>query len=191
MSNHVLKKEEDKPRIAVEGGKAAQRKFEESRKRIRQAMRHIEEQVETNGGVYPLAGGRITLAEILRCAGKSDAYLRKTHPPHLVALKEEVQDFVDRANRLIKKGSRSIRRDITDRVREAQTELDLVRQAYAEAELEHSDALAKLEIAEKTIEDLRSDNLELRAKLSGKTVVQLDSRRKKGPPLVPEIPPGR
>jgi chromosome segregation ATPase len=129
--------------------------------------------VEKHGGVYPHAGGRLTTTEILRRAGKSEAYLRKTDQPSLIELKQRVQDFVDQANKLIAQGARSIRRNVTDKVREAEAELKLVKQAYSQAEQEYNDTLKKLEIAEKTIEELRGQNTALRKELSDKTVVEL------------------
>ena len=178
MKRPVLTREQNHKRIAGEGAKAAQKKFDESRKQILTAMAVIEADVEKNAGVYPFAGGKITMAEVLRRAGKSEGYLRKSEPASLLELKEEVQDFVDRASRLISQGARNIRKDVTDRVREAQAELDLVRQAYHETELQFSDTLNLLQNAERTIEELRAEKNALLKKLADKTVVDLDTRRK-------------
>jgi len=178
MKRPKLSREENARRIAAAGAADAGRKFEASREKIRGAMSDIEVDVEKHGGVYPHAGGRVTMAEVLRRAGKSEAYLRKDHP-NLRELKEEVETFVDRANTLVAQGARTIRRNITDRVTEAKAEADRVRQAYAEAELEHNETLNKLAEAEKTIEELQAANAKLLQELAGKTVVQFERGARK------------
>jgi hypothetical protein len=178
MNSPVLTRAENRQRIAAEGSKAARRKFEESRKAIEKAMRQIEKAVEENGGVYPCDGGRVTIAEVLHQAGRSEAYLRKTDQPSLIELRQRVQDFVDRANKLTAQGARSIRTNATDTAREAQAELKLVMGAYADAEREYSDARKQLEIAEKTIEELRAQNTMLQKKLDDEKVVELRPTRK-------------
>jgi DNA repair exonuclease SbcCD ATPase subunit len=140
---------------------AAGRKFNDSRQRIEDEMLIIEREVEQ--GLYPHA--KVTVAQLLDRAKKGAAYLRKANQPGIAELKQRVQDFVDRANKLMGQGVCSIRKDGTDRAREADAELKLVRQAYAEAEQEYSDLkqryaalLKKLETAERTIDELRAEN---------------------------------
>jgi len=178
MKRPVLTKDQNQLRIATAGAKAAKLKFEASRALIRTRMREIEADVEKHGGVYPYAGGKISCAEVLRRAGKSPAYLRKKEPPALVKLRDEVDAWVDRVTKDIAADARIVRKKVTDRVLEARSELNLVRQAYAETELELSDMQADLRNAEKTIEQLRGENTTLLKKLSGKTVFELTPRRK-------------
>lgn len=153
---------DDETRIAAEGRMAAGRKFNKSRKRIEDAMKTIERDVEN--GLYRDRGERVTVAEVLSRAEKSEAYLRRANQPGIAELRRRVQGFVDRANNLIGQGIRSIRHSGTERAREAEAELKQVRQAYAEAEQEYADlkqryaaALEKLETAERTIEELRAE----------------------------------
>lgn len=176
MKRPMLSMAENRQRIAAEGSNAARRKFRASREAIENAMERIERVVEENGGEYP--GGRVSMAEILREAGKSEAYLRKTNQPSVVELKQRVQDFVDRANKLMEQSARSIRANETDRVRDAEAELKRVQQAYAEAEVEYADTRKHLEIAEKTIEELRAEIAMLRKKLPDENVIELRSMRK-------------
>lgn len=179
MKRTVLTREQNDRRIAGEGSRAAQKKFEESQKQIRAGMVLIEADVEKNNGIYPFAGGRITVAEVLRRSGKSEGYLRKTEQqPALAELKREIETFVERASARIAKGARTIRRAVSDRVDEANDEVRQIKQTWAEAELEHNEALNKLAQAEKTIEQLEAENATLLKKLAGKTVVELDTRRK-------------
>jgi hypothetical protein len=176
MKRSVLTRQQNHQRIAAAGTDEARKKFEASQHRIREAMKTIEADVEKHAGIYPLAGGRITTAEVLLRAGKSEAYLRKKNQLGLLELKEEVENFVDRANALIARGARSIRKNITDRIAAAKSEADAVKQAYAEAELELGDTLKKLQLAEKTVEELRAENRALQQQLAGNKVVKLEKR---------------
>jgi DNA repair exonuclease SbcCD ATPase subunit len=163
MKRPVLRQAENKDgenRIATQGRMAAGRKFNKSRKRIEDAMETIERDVE-NG--FFRDRGRVTVAEVLNRAEKSEAYLRRANQPGIAELRRRVQDFVDRANNLIGQGACSVPHSGTERAREAEAELEQVRQAYAEAEQEYADlkqryaaALEKLETTERTIEELRA-----------------------------------
>lgn len=164
MKRPVLRQAEnkrDENRIATQGRMAAGRKFDKSRECIEDAMETIEREVEN--GLYR-DRGRVTVAEVLSRAEKSEAYLRRANQPGIAELRRRVQDFVDRANNLMAQGTCSIRHSGTERAREAEAELERVRQAYAEAELEYADlnqryaaALEKLETAERTIGELRAE----------------------------------
>jgi hypothetical protein len=164
-------------RIAGEGAKAAKLKFDASRDLIRKAMKDIEADVAKNGGVY-LAGRKISTAEVLRRATKSPSYLNKKNQPDLAALKEDVEAFVKRMDSGVASDIHSVHRTVADRARATQAELDSVRQAYSETELELSDAQAELRNAEATIAELKARNTSLLKELSGKTVVDLPARRK-------------
>ncbi|WP_426532783.1 hypothetical protein [Bradyrhizobium sp. McL0615] len=124
-------------------------------------MEIIERDVEN--GLYR-DRRRITVAEVLSRAEKSEAYLRRADQPGIAELRRRVQDFVDRANNQIGQSTGSIRHNRTERARDAEAELEQVRQAYAEAEQEYADlkqryaaALEKLEAAERAIEELRAE----------------------------------
>jgi hypothetical protein len=165
-------------RIAGEGAKAARLKFEASRKSIRDAMKAIADDVEKNGGVY-LKGRKITLGEVLSRAGKRPSYLNKTKDqPDLIPLKQEVKDFVGRMTSSVPSDIHSVHRNVADRARAAQAELDLVRQVYSETELELSDAQTELRDKSKTIEELEARIADLLKELAGRTVVDLPTRRK-------------
>lgn len=168
--------EEKKTRIAKEGTKAAKAKFERSRAAVRQAMKAIESDIEKNGGIYPFADGRLSTAEVLRRAGKSEAYLRKTGSEELTSLKKEVDAWVDRVLSAIGSGVRIVRRNITARMQSINVELHLLRQAYAEAELEHSETLRALASAQREVSDLKARNDSLMRELSSKTVIDLRTR---------------
>lgn len=178
MKRPVLTKEENSRRIAAAGADAARRKFEASREQIRKEMKGIEADVEKNNGLYPLNGGKITIEEILRRAGKSLAYLRKSDE-HIVDLKLEVDAFLERARTRIAQGARSIRRTVNERAEEARADAERTRQAYAEAELEHQNTLKELETARIEIDQLQAQNVALLSELAEKTIVKIDRSARK------------
>jgi hypothetical protein len=165
-------------RIAREGAKAAAVKFAASRDTIEKAMKAIEADLKKGGGKY-LAGRRINTAEVLRRAGKSPSYLNKAkEQPALVQIKLDIEDFVKRVTTDAPDGIHAVHRAVVGQTRSAQEELDRVRQAYSESELELSDAQAELRTANATIDTLHAENVALLKKLSGRTVVELPTRRK-------------
>ncbi len=165
--------EQNRVRIAREGTKAAKARFEFSRGKILKAMSDIEVDIEKHRGIYPYSEGRISAAEVLRRAGMSEAYLRKREPPSLVHLKKEVDSWVERVTAEIATGARVVRRKITRRIESAEAELNSVRQAYAEAELQHNETILELNTAHAEIEKLRMKIADLLKELSDKTVVEL------------------
>ena len=177
MKRPVRTKVQNDARISAEGTKAAKRKAAASRAAVEQAMRDIEDDVEKNRGVYPHANGRISRQEVLKRAGKSPSYLNKSDD-HIVELRNDVDDFVERARKRALKGAKSIRKAVTERVEQAQDEAEMVRQAWHEAELEHNETLIELEQARLEIKKLQEANTALLKELSEKTVVDLPSRRK-------------
>ncbi|MGV7219554.1 hypothetical protein [Bradyrhizobium sp. UFLA05-112] len=178
MKRPVLTKEQNGARIAGEGTKAAKARFAASRDLIRERMRDIEADIERNDGVYPYAQGKVSAAEVLRRAGKSEAYLRKKEPPELVELKDEVDAWAARVTKAMAAGAKVVRRKITERVGQVQDELAQVRQNYIASEILLSETQADLEKAEKKISELEARNAALLKELAGKTVVDLPPRRK-------------
>jgi hypothetical protein len=165
-------------RIAGEGAKAAWRKFEASRRAIRKAMEDIKADVEKNDGVY-LAGRKITTAEVLERAGKSPSYLyKKQASQDLKNLRAEVGDFVDRMAAGFPSDIHAVHQVVAGRARDAKSELELVMNNYAAAELELGDARADLRGKTKTIEELETRVTDLLKQLAGRTVVDLPTRRK-------------
>jgi hypothetical protein len=164
-------------RIAGEGAKAAGLKFAASLDAIAKAKKAIEADLKKGGGVY-LAGRRINTAEVLRRAGKSPSYLNKKNQPALAKLKLDIEDWVKLKRTGIPDDVHAVHRTVAARSRAAQEELDRVRQAYSEAELELSDAHVDLHTANETIVTLRAENVSLLKQLSERKVVDLPTRRK-------------
>jgi chromosome segregation ATPase len=178
LKRSKLTKAQNDARIASEGTKAAKAKFAASRDLIRKRMREIEAEIEGNDGIYPHAKGRVSAAEVLRRAGKSDAYLRKSEPPELVDLRNEVDEWAARVTKALDAGAKVVRRRITERVEHIQGELAQVRQNYIAAEILLSETQADLEKAASKIAELEAQNAALLKEVVGKTVVDLPTRRK-------------
>lgn len=178
MSRKVLTSQENRDRIVREGIEAAATKFNESRAIVLQAMRGIAAEIEKNGGLYPYANGRITVAEVLRRAGKSEAYLRRSGSQQLQNLRHEVTAWVARINTEIANGATVVREKITESILEAQSQLSKVRQAYAECELLLSETLAQLEACRREIEELKSQNASIRKAQADGIVVPLHPTRR-------------
>ncbi|MBX9827483.1 MAG: hypothetical protein K2Y27_21125 [Xanthobacteraceae bacterium] len=138
---------------------------------VKAAMREIERDIETNGGIYPFNNGRLTLQELLRRAKKSSAYLEKKSPA-IVALKRDVRAWLASATGKMIVGAKNIRREVTARVGEASDEVKAIKQAWAEAELEFAEA-------EKTIDKLKQENASLQRRLSEGKIVPLGRGRSK------------
>jgi hypothetical protein len=176
MKKPKLTADQNRDRIKREGTKSARRRFEVSRDLVRKAMDDIAADVKKNGGAY-LAGRKISKAEVLERAGKSPSYLNKKEPPDLVALAGDVDEFVERMTSGVPTDIHAVHRKVADRARAAEAELDLVRQAYSETELDLSAAHTELRNAEKTIAELQAQNTSLLKQIAGKTVVDLPRRK--------------
>jgi hypothetical protein len=145
--------------------------------KIVNALRGIERDVENNNGLYPLNGGRITQQEVLRRAALSPAFLEKSRNKQV---KAHVTQWLVGVNGQILRGAKTIRRTITARVSEITDEVNAIRQAWAEAELEYVHAQQMvLEIKvtnaalEKTNTALKNEVAKLKDQLVGKNVVPL------------------
>lgn len=157
--------------IAKDGRRETVRRQMDSVTAVKAAMREIERDIETNGGIYPFNNGRLTLQELLRRAKKSSAYLEKKSPA-IVALKRDVRAWLASATGKMIVGAKNIRREVTARVGEASDEVKAIKQAWAEAELEFAEA-------EKTIDKLKQENASLQRRLSEGKIVPLGRGRSK------------
>lgn len=125
------------PAIAAAGRAVAAGRKASTEDSCKAAMAAIEKDVDTNGGVYPLNDGRVTVQEVLRRAGLSKAALEKGHHR---ALKIAVTDWVALSSRKIAGGAKTIRKVVTQRVDDANDRVREIQQAWAEAELEYVEA---------------------------------------------------
>lgn len=172
-----LTPEQNRLRIGREGSKSAKKRFAANRQLFRQLMRDIELEITNNGGIYPYAKGKLTISELVRRAGKAEAYLRKSEPPELIQLRLEVQAWVSRVTSDIASSRRDVRKNVTEGIRERQHELANVMQCYAEAEVQLTEALAQLEAANKRVAELEASNNSFLEQLSERKIVNLKPRR--------------
>jgi len=108
-----------------------------TRKKVLAAMKEMETEIDSNKGVYPYNGGKISQQEVLRRASLSAAALQKnTHED----LRNDVNAWLAVVMKKAITGAKSVRRSVMDCVDEVKTDLDRIMQQWAEAELEHIDS---------------------------------------------------
>lgn len=162
--------------IAEAGRTVARKRHIEAAETIHAAMKKIEDDVQANGGIYPLNKGVISIQELLRRAGKSAGYLEKK-TVRMVALKADVTKWINSINSKIVRGAKFIKRTVTERVDEANEEVKKIRQAWTEAELEYLVTRGELKAAQAIIADLQKQNASLLAQNSGAKVVAISERK--------------
>lgn len=167
-----------KRRIAQAGAAYAKEKHLESKISVQEMMQKIELEIDANGGLYPYNDGKLTVDELLRRSGKSAAYLQK-NTPKIRELKHEVNAWIGRIKGQIASGAPSVRREVNSRVKAANQQLDDIRQAYSESELQLTRVTAELADATRKIGELEKRNTELLKQLAGKTVVPLKPEQRK------------
>jgi chromosome segregation ATPase len=163
--------------IAEHGRKEARRRVMTTVEKLAKAMRDIEHDVEVNNGVYPFGNGKLSRQEVFRRAELGPAVLEKKRTPEErernAAMKRKLDEWLGHASAKMLRGAKTIRRAITARVDKANEELKVIRQRWAEAELEYVDAQVKLAAANSTIADLRKQVADLEADPSGNKVVPI------------------
>lgn len=162
--------------IAEAGRTVARKRHIKSAKTVHDAMKMIEDDVQANGGIYPLNNGVISIQELLRRAEKSAGYLEKKSD-RIVALKADVTKWIANTNSKIVRGAKFIKRTVTERVDEANEEVNEIRQAWTEAELQYWVTQDKLKAAQATIADLQKQNASLLAQNSATKVVAIADRK--------------
>lgn len=119
--------------LADQGRKAAARKAATTVEKVARAKRAVEIDLERHGGVYPYAGGRLTAEEVLRRSGLNRALLQK---PRHTDLKSDLKAWLLDIKKKQLKGKKVVRKAVTERADNAEGEINLIRQRWAEAELE-------------------------------------------------------
>jgi polyhydroxyalkanoate synthesis regulator phasin len=163
--------------IAAAGRKETAKRQTDSVTSIHLEMKKIDAEILANNGVYPLNEGKLNIQELLRRVEKSPAYLEKK-TPRIIALKTAVTSWLTDTDQKILKGAANIRRSVTERADKANDEVDEIRQAWAEAELEHAQTFADLVAANATIAALKKQNEDLEAKLTDAKVVRFPGKSK-------------
>ncbi len=154
--------------IAVVGRAVAARRKASTLDRCKEAMSAIEHDVTANDGVYPFNGGRITVQEVLRRANLSAAALEKAHHR---SLKAAVSDWAALSSKRIAGSSKTIRRIVTQRVSDANSQVRQIQQRWAEAELAYVDAQNEIARLSRENAGLRHELDVLRNEISNNAVV--------------------
>jgi septation ring formation regulator EzrA len=165
-------------RIAQAGAAYAKEKHLEGKLSLEEMMLKIEREIDANAGIYPYNDGKLTVWALLDRAGKSPAYLQK-NTPKIKALKKEVNSWIERVKGRIAAGAPSVRREVNERVKVANKQIDEIRQAYSESELQLTRVTAELADATRKIGELEKKNTELLKQLAVGTVVSLKPERRK------------
>lgn len=81
--------------------------------KLERAMRKMELEIEHNEGIYPLNGGRVSIAELCRRADVSDITLHTK--VHRNTTRMFVQRWIDQIKCSTVQGKKQVRRTVTDR----------------------------------------------------------------------------
>jgi ATP-dependent Clp protease ATP-binding subunit ClpA len=166
-------------RISDQGRKAAAARHARSKEAVLAAMKHIEETVMENDGIYPeRRDGKVTKQLLLDKAGLSSSYLEK-QTLKMKAFKREVNAWIKKMEQVSPGNVDAIRRRITHKAQTAREEARTLRQAYVEAELLHAQTISDLDQARRTIEELKEQNTALLKQLACKKVIPIGRGRTK------------
>ncbi len=139
-------------RVAPWLQEGAEKKREATIRKLTDAMKAIEIDIQANDNLYPFNGGAVTQAEVCRRAGVSKTLLQA--PSHKVSTKIMVDKWVADLNERLITGRKNIRRAVTARVDDWKQQHEYLRNSY------HIDML-KLEEAEARVRALTAINAKL------------------------------
>ena len=132
---------------------AAEKKRVATVKKLTEAMKAMELDIQANDNLYPFNGGAINQAEVCRRAGVAKALLQS--PSHKTSTKTMVDTWVAEIKRRLVTGHKNVRRAVTARADNWKEHHDYLRNSY------HIDML-KLEEAEAKIRTLTAENATFR-----------------------------
>ncbi|MGV3682135.1 MAG: hypothetical protein ACO1PM_20810 [Acidovorax sp.] len=173
-NSQVVKKSADSlgaPKALIESSKQRTVDFIQ---KIRKAMQTIEGEIDTNNGIYPYNGGRLSQAELCRRAEVTNVGLAT--PAHRDTTRKMVGDWLARINSASITGRKSVRRAVTDRADDWKRQHDAIAQSYRIAELEHLEFKRKY----KKLEEENAALRKLLESASTSKVVTLRKRPKDG-----------
>jgi len=133
---------------------AAEKKRVATVKKLSDAMKAMELDIQANDNLYPFNGGAINQAEVCRRAGVAKALLQS--PSHKTSTKLMVDTWVAEIRKRLITGSKNVRRAVTARADDWKEQHEYLRNSY------HIDML-KLEEAEAKVITLVAENASLRS----------------------------
>lgn len=122
--------------------------------KIRQAMKTIEAEVDTNDGIYPYNGGRLSQAELCRRASVTNVGLAT--PAHRDTTRKMVAQWLVQVKSASITGRKSVRRAVTDRAEDWKRQHEAIIQSFRIAELEYAELQRKYRTLEAENAALRS-----------------------------------
>jgi hypothetical protein len=142
------------------------------RKKLREAMKAIDLDIEKNEGIYPFQGGRVSLSEVCRRAGVHKVTLQG--PSHRDSTKPMLQAWLAGLKSKLITGRKIVRKTVTSRADNWESMYRDVankfNEMYAIDVIGRDKELARLR---ERIVELEADNLMLRSDLSVGKVVQM------------------
>jgi Chromatin associated protein KTI12 len=141
------------------------------RAKLREAMKKIELEIDENGGIYPVHGGRLSLSEVCRRAGVHKVTMQG--PAHRETTKKEIEGWIKRIKATLIAGRKTVRKTVTARANDWEEKYKAVANKFNEMyaiEVIEKDKLI-LELKQK-IGLLEEENVMLRAELSAGKVVR-------------------
>lgn len=150
----------------------AHARTDQVRRRLRDAMKTIELEIEQNEGIYPFHGGRLSLSEVCRRAGVHKVTLQG--PSHRDSSKPEVEKWIKSLKARLITGRKTVRKTVTARADDWESRYRAVANKFNE--MYAIEVLVKektiRELTEKVV-TLEDENLMLRSELSSGKVVRM------------------
>lgn len=130
---------------------------------VKGAMRAIEADMQSNGGIYPENGGAVSMAELARRAGISESSFYKKAPENL-ALKDMANLWLDTLKKKETVGRMRVKKSLAQRAEDWKQKYHALEQRHIRTELE-------LQSLEAQMQKLQKDNAALIDQLAkhGKT----------------------
>jgi hypothetical protein len=130
--------------------------IEQNHQKIRQAMSLMQQEIATNGGIYPQNKGVPSQAEVAR---RAELHPVTLHKPHYSELRKEIKTWVEKIKGGAIVGSQRIRKTL-------KTRLDDWKELYEDMKEAHHLHETDLQVALARMKELEAENATLRARLS-------------------------
>lgn len=139
---------------------------------IQNAMKIIEDEVDTAGGLYPYNHGRLTMAETCRRAGIHP--ITMMGPAHKASTRPMILDWIKRLQSKMVVGASSVRKIVTIRADDWEAQYKLIaakyKQMYSIEIVQRDSAIDQLKAR---VIVLEAKNLQLQEQISQGRVVRL------------------
>lgn len=153
--------------------KSSDKKRAATVKKITDAVKEMELDIQRNDNIYPFNGGAVNQSEVCRRAGIKNTILQG--PAHIDTTKVMVDAWVADVNKGLITGRKNVRKAVTARVEDWKEE-------HAKLATSYRIDMHRLDLANERIKELTEENAALREQLAkvGSNVTALKPKRKKG-----------